>query len=49
MSGWLIFIVTLIYLGVAIDQYIQGNTGMFIVYVGYAIANVGFLMMLVRF
>jgi hypothetical protein len=43
MSGWLIGVVGIIYLGVAIDQFIKGNTGMGIVWFGYALANAGFV------
>lgn len=41
MSAWLIALTGLIYLGVAAEQGIKGNTPMCIVYVGYALANVG--------
>lgn len=44
MSAWLIALVGIIYAYVAIEQFIQGNTPMFIVWVGYAFANLGLWM-----
>ena len=41
MSAWLIAFVGVIYLWVAVEQYVTGNTPMAIVFVGYALANVG--------
>lgn len=41
MSGWLIALTGLIYLGVAIEQVIKGNVPMFVCYLGYAFANIG--------
>lgn len=41
MSGWLIALTGLIYLGVALDQLWQGDRWMCVVYLGYAFANVG--------
>ena len=41
MSGWLIALTGIIYLGVAIEQGIKGNIPMVICYLGYAFANVG--------
>lgn len=43
MSGGLLSIVTLMYLGVAADQFAKGQPWMGIVWAGYAIANVGFI------
>lgn len=43
MSAPLIALVTLAYLGVACDQIIKGNFPMGLVWIGYAIANVGFI------
>ena len=48
MSGWLIGLVTLIYLGVAAAYYSEDNTGMCICFVGYAIANVGIILATTR-
>lgn len=44
MSFWLILFVGLIYLYVAIEQYIKGNPGMAIAYAGYAFSNIGLAM-----
>ena len=41
MSAWLIGLTGLIYLGVAVDQYVKGAGAMAVVYFGYALANVG--------
>lgn len=41
MSGFLIILTGFIYLYVAVDQAIKGNSGMCIAYVGYAFANYG--------
>lgn len=39
MSGWLIGLVGVIYLGVATCEYRDGNTGMALTFVGYALAT----------
>lgn len=44
MSVPLIAICGLIYLGVAIDQYVKGNTGMAITFGAYAVANLGLIL-----
>jgi len=44
MSTPLIIISTLIYLGVALDQFIKGNTGPAIMFLGYTIGNCGILL-----
>lgn len=41
MSAWLIALTGVIYLGVAVEQGVKGAWPMCIVYVGYALANVG--------
>lgn len=41
MSGWLIALTGLIYLYVALEQLHLGDKWLFIVYLGYAFANVG--------
>ena len=41
MSGWLIILVTVIYAGIAVEQFYKGNIPMAIVYAGYAAANIG--------
>ena len=48
MSSWLIALVTLIYIGVAISYWREGNTGMSIAFTGYAFANLGFIVAGVR-
>ncbi len=45
MSGPLILITGLIYLWVAVDQSLKGNTGMGMAYAGYAFSNVGLFML----
>ena len=45
MSACLILFTGLIYLYVAIEQGVKGNTGMLIAYIGYAFANLGLYMM----
>lgn len=44
MSTHLILLVTVCYLGVAINETVRGNVAMGIVFAGYSLANVGFLM-----
>jgi hypothetical protein len=41
MSTWLIAAMGLVYLVVAIDQFIKGGVGTGIMFLGYAIGNVG--------
>jgi hypothetical protein len=41
MSGPLIVITALIYLWVAVDQYLRGNVGLAVAYSGYAYSNIG--------
>jgi hypothetical protein len=43
MSGLLLFIVTIIYSIVAIDQFFKGNPALATVYLGYTVANVGLM------
>jgi hypothetical protein len=43
MSTPLILISTLIYLGVAIDQFFKGSMGPAVMFLGYTIGNVGIL------
>lgn len=45
MSGVLIAITGLIYLYVAVDQYMQGGHGLAIAYAGYAFSNIGLYML----
>jgi len=45
MSKGLLIVVTLIYGWIAIDQFLKGNPNMGIVYIGYAFANVGMILM----
>lgn len=43
MSGWLIGIVTLIYIGVAVSFFMENKPGMALTFLGYSIANVGLI------
>lgn len=43
MSAPLISLVTLIYLGVCVDQAAKGNYGMSLCFAGYAVANLGLI------
>jgi hypothetical protein len=45
MSILLIALTGIAYAGVAVDQSLKGNTPMAIVYAGYALANVGMLLL----
>ena len=44
MSTPLIIISTLIYLGVALDQFIKGNIGPAVMFLGYTVGNCGILL-----
>jgi hypothetical protein len=44
MSGALIGITGLIYTYVFVDQFMKGNTGMGLAYLGYAFSNIGLFM-----
>jgi hypothetical protein len=44
MSTPLIIISTLIYLGVAVDQFMKGAMGPGIMFVGYTVGNLGILL-----
>jgi hypothetical protein len=46
MSGWLVAGVGLVYLAVAVKQTLMGNWPMGIVFMGYAVSNIGFLVAL---
>lgn len=43
MSFWMLALTGLIYVGVAVDQFYKGASGLAVVYIGYAIANAGFM------
>ena len=43
MSGALLAIVSLIYLGVAVSYFANGRPGMGLCFVGYVVANVGII------
>lgn len=47
MSVPLLVIVTFIYLGVAVSEYLAGRWPMAIVYTAYAIANVGLILAII--
>jgi hypothetical protein len=44
MSAPLVALVMIIYLGVALSEYRHGNTGMAVVFFGYAVSNIGFIL-----
>lgn len=44
MSSWLLAITGLIYLGVAVDYFLNKNMGMALAFVAYALANLGFIL-----
>ena len=44
MSTWLIVLTGYIYLAVGVEQYINGNMGMALMFAAYALANVGIWM-----
>jgi hypothetical protein len=44
MSSWLVVVTGTIYLICAIDQFKKGSTGTGIMFLGYAIGNVGILL-----
>jgi hypothetical protein len=46
VSGYLIAAVGLVYLGVALEQTLKGEWPMGVVFFGYALSNVGFLVAL---
>ena len=48
MSASLIAFVTLIYVGVAVNEMRLGNAAMAIVYGGYSLANIGLVMVAMR-
>jgi hypothetical protein len=41
MSGWLIALVGIVYLGVAVEQGLRKNWPMCVVFTGYAFSNIG--------
>jgi len=41
MSAWLIAFIGVVYLVVAVDLLLKGNTGLGIAFVGYSLGNVG--------
>jgi hypothetical protein len=44
MSSWLIGVIGLVYFAVAIDQFMKGGVGQGIMFMGYALGNVGLVM-----
>jgi hypothetical protein len=44
MSTWLIAAMGLVYFIVAIDQFMKGGVGTGIMFIGYAIGNVGLIL-----
>lgn len=45
MSAWLILVTGAIYAYIAAEQGFKGNTGMLIIYGGYAFSNIGLYLM----
>jgi hypothetical protein len=41
MSSWLIGVIGVVYFAVAIDQFMKGGVGQGIMFMGYALGNVG--------
>jgi hypothetical protein len=41
MSSWLIGVIGVVYFVVAVDQFIKGGVGTGIMFLGYALGNVG--------
>jgi hypothetical protein len=41
MSSWLIGVIGIVYAAVAIDQFMKGGIGQGIMFMGYAIGNIG--------
>jgi sorbitol-specific phosphotransferase system component IIC len=44
MSTWLISIIGVVYFVVACDQFVKGGVGTGIMFLGYALGNVGLVM-----
>lgn len=44
MSTWLVAMIGAVYLYIGIEQFIKGSTGTAIMFVGYALANVGLIL-----
>jgi hypothetical protein len=44
MSTWLIAVIGVVYFVVAIDQFMKGGVGTGIMFLGYAMGNVGLVM-----
>lgn len=41
MSSWLIGVIGVVYFAVAVDQFLKGGVGQGIMFMGYAIGNIG--------
>jgi hypothetical protein len=41
MSSWLIAVIGVVYAAVAVDQFLKGGVGQGIMFMGYAIGNIG--------
>jgi hypothetical protein len=48
MGAWLIALVGFIYLATAISLYVEGKTGLAIAFLGYAFANIGLYLDVVK-
>jgi hypothetical protein len=44
VSGFLLGVTGLIYVGVSVSQWLAGNRGMSMAFAGYAFANLGFIL-----
>jgi hypothetical protein len=44
VSVFLVWIVTVLYLGTAVSLFLEGNKHMSLVFLGYALANVGIIL-----
>lgn len=44
MSTWLVAFIGLVYLYIAVEQFFKGSPGTAIMFLGYALANVGLIL-----
>jgi len=44
MSTWLVGLIGLVYLYIGVEQFIKGANGTGLMFLGYALANVGLIM-----
>ena len=48
MSVWLIGLVTFIYLGVAVSEFLNTKYGMALCFLGFSLANVGLILAMIK-